>query len=594
MKHKHFSLLFLLLIFFCLSFSQTILAPDLQCIDNNNSNGDITLYWTNPPVNPCGAFVQYTIYASQTGAGGPYNSIAVTSAAATSFVLTNYLSVSPTWHFYMETNYNCPGATVLQSDTINNLNPATPQIVNVDVTTGGDVVFNWLPSSSPQTHGYVIFYYLANGNAFPLDTVYGRFNTTYTDIAGDPTTQSLVYTVAAFDSCWKFSSFNTLPHNTIFATANSVVCQTQINLSWNRYINWVPGVKEYQIWVSRNLGPFGWAASVDSGTHTYNYTGFNDGDSLCIQIRAVSLADTTVVSNSNMMCMRASIVQPPAYNYITNITVDLSNHITTTWIIDVQGELIYYTIQNSGNNISFTNVEELPTPSPLNPSETYIDSNVTPEKSPYYYKVIAFDSCQNPYPTAVAKTICLKGELFDYYVANLTWNDLEIDSSVVLRYNLYRNFGSGYQLIKTFLPGVNSYSDSLQQFIDEKGIFCYRIEAVYDLNLVRAGFSQTLSSFSNEQCIIHRPIIYIPNAFAPNGVNSVFKPTIIYGDPKAYSLSIFNRWGGKIFESNDPAIGWDGSDHGKDAQQGGYAYLIQFYANDGVKVERKGMVLLVK
>ena len=580
--------------YLCRSFSQTILAPDLQCIDNNNSNGNLTLYWTNPAQNPCGSFVQYTIYSSRNGPAGPYNDTSVTLSSATSIVLPNYLSVSPTWYFYMEAKYNCQGAVTLQSDTINNLNPITPQIKNVDVTTGGDVTFNWAPSTSPQTQGYVIYYYLSNGNSFPLDTVYGRFNSTYTDVTGDPTTQSLLYTVAAFDSCGHFSSFNTLPHNTIFAKANSVVCQTQINLSWNRYINWIPGVKEYQIWVSKNLGSFTWAASVDSGTLAYNYTGFNDGDSVCIQIRAISAADTNIASNSNMMCMRASIVQPPAYNFVTNITVDLSNHITTTWIIDVHGELIYYTVQNSGNNTSFNTVEELAAHSPLNPSETYIDSNVTPEHSPYYYKVVAFDSCQNQYSTALAKTICLKGELFDYYVANLTWNDLELDSANVLRYNLYRNFGNGYQMIKTFLPGINTYSDSLQQFIDEKGIFCYRIEAVYDLNLPTANFHQTLSSFSNEQCIIHRPIIYVPNAFAPNGVNNVFKPTIIYGDPKGYSFTIFNRWGGKIFESNDPAIGWDGNDHGKEAQQGGYAYLIQFFANDGVKIERKGMVLLVK
>ena len=150
-------------------------------------------------------------------------------------------------------------------------------------------------------------------------------------------------------------------------------------------------------------------------------------------------------------------------------------------------------------------------------------------------------------------------------------------------------------MLRTFAPGTNAYSDSLQQFLNADGIFCYRIEAVYDLDLPTAHINhQTLSSWSNEKCIIHRPIIYIPNAFAPNGVNNVFKPTIIYGDPQGYSLVIFNRWGGKVFESNDPAIGWDGTDHSKEAQLGAYAYLIQFYANDGVKVERKGMVLLVK
>ncbi len=576
------------------SFCQTILAPDLQCVLVDQSNGDITLYWTNPPVNGCGAFLQYTVYASSNGPAGPYNTFAVPTQSASSFVYPNAISISATWYFYVEANYNCPGATVLQSDTVNNLNPAIPQIANVDVTQNGNAIINWAPDSSPQTQGYVIYYYAQNGQIFPFDTVYGRFNTSVADFTADPTSQSLSYTVAAFDSCNKFSAFNTFPHNTIFATQSSAACVNKIDLKWNRYINWPQGVQQYEIWASRNSGPFGLATIVDSSTLAFPFTFYNDGDSLCIFIRAVSLADSTVISNSNLMCLRASIVQPPAYNYITNITVDLSNNVSTTWIIDVAGELIYYSIQNSGNGVSYTNVIQLTAPSPLNASETFVDSNVTPEHSPYYYQVTAVDSCQNQYITSAAKTICLKGELFDYYIANLTWNDLEIDSAKIIRYNLYRNSGSGYQLIKTFPFGVNSFSDSLQQLLQEDGIFCYRVEAVYDLNLPLANFNQTLSSFSNEQCIIHRPIIYIPNAFAPSGVNNVFKPTIIYGDPKGYTLTIFNRWGGKVFESNDPALGWDGNDHGKEAQQGGYAYLIQFSANDGVKVERKGMVLLVK
>src|ERR1043165_4523141 len=86
---------------------QTILAPDLQCVINDDVNGDIILNWTNPPANGCGPFVQYTIYASQTGPGGPYNQVAVTNQAATSFVLTGYRAASPNWWFYMEANYNC-------------------------------------------------------------------------------------------------------------------------------------------------------------------------------------------------------------------------------------------------------------------------------------------------------------------------------------------------------------------------------------------------------------------------------------------------------------------------------------------------------
>lgn len=596
MKLKFLLIPFFVVAFCLAGFAQVILAPDLQCVQNDQVNGDILLSWTNPPANPCGAFAEYTIYTSKTGPGGPFDSVSVTNQAATSQLLTGYLGISPTWYFYMVAKYNCPGATVLSSDTVNNLNPTTPTIVNVEVTANGDVIFNWEPGPSPQTQCYIIYYYLPNGLAVPLDTVCGYSSSTYLDVIGDPTTGSLVYTIAAVDSCGKISAYSTSPHNTIYATAGTVACQSQVNLAWNRYINWPQSVLRYEVWVSRNDSAFSKVADVDTTNLVYNYTGFDDGDSLQIYIRAVSAADTSVVSISNYMRLKATIVQPPKYNYITNATVGLDNHITVTWLIDTQAELTFYKMQRSDNSTVYRPIEQLVVPDPLNQFEVYEDSvAIMPEKNDYYYKVIAVDSCQTEYESSIVRTVNLQGELFDYYIANLTWNDFELsEGATVLRYNLYRSITGTYQLLRTFAPGTNSYSDSLQQFLDASGIFCYRIEAVYDLDLPLANYKQTLSSWSNEQCIIHRPIIYIPNAFAPNGVNNVFKPTIIYGEPKGYVMTIFNRYGGKVFESNDPDVGWDGADHGKEAPLGAYAYLIQFFANDGVKVERKGMVLLVK
>lgn len=53
--------------------------------------------------------------------------------------------------------------------------------------------------------------------------------------------------------------------------------------------------------------------------------------------------------------------------------------------------------------------------------------------------------------------------------------------------------------------------------------------------------------------------IYVPNAFTPNGneLNEVFLP-ISNCKITNYHLTILNRWGVKIFESNNPNIGWNG------------------------------------
>ena len=588
------------------NFGQVINPPTILCV--SNSNGDVIINW-GLPTNNCGPFVNYTIYASSTSPTGPYTLAAtITTQATSTYTLTGYFTAHPNWWFYMESSYNCPGGTVISSDTIDNQSPATPAIVSVTVTPNNQSIVTIDPSTSQQTSHYILYYYLPNGTAIPWDTVYGIKDTVVTDtstiLQHDPSQFAQVFTVAAVDSCGNRSAFNTHPQNTILATAANTECQRQVNITWNRYINWPSGVAQYEIWVSKNGGPFTEDGFVDTATLTYGYTNFNTGDTLQIFVRATSAADTNIVSNSNVIHLKAIIVQPSSYIYITNVTVNAANQIDITWTIDTVAQLIFYKVLQSVDGVVYSPTEQIPVPTPLQHFETFGDSDyVFPQNNPYYYEIDAYDSCQNQYVSPFAKTICLTGILYDYYVAKLTWNDFLLANATVLRYNLYRDFGNGFQLVHTFQPGVNLYFDSLQllpNFLGERGTFCYRIEAVYFLNLPSpSGYQDTLISSSNQVCIVHRPVIYVPNAFSPglNGApaeNQTFHPTIIYGSPTNYSLLIFDRWGTKIFESNDLAIGWNGTNHGKEAEMGGYGYLIDFTADDGTLIERKGMVLLVR
>ena len=59
--------------------------------------------------------------------------------------------------------------------------------------------------------------------------------------------------------------------------------------------------------------------------------------------------------------------------------------------------------------------------------------------------------------------------------------------------------------------------------------------------------------------------IFVPNAFTPNGDgnNDFFE---IYGKIKAIEfleIQLFNRWGEKVFESNDHHFKWDGTFKGE-------------------------------
>ena len=94
-------------------------------------------------------------------------------------------------------------------------------------------------------------------------------------------------------------------------------------------------------------------------------------------------------------------------------------------------------------------------------------------------------------------------------------------------------------------------------------------------------------------------LFYIPNVFTPDGsdFNDVFKPVMTSGvDIYDYHLTIFNRWGERVWESYDLDYGWDGrySDRGL-VEDGTYIWSLEF--GDLISNERheyKGHVTILK
>lgn len=74
-------------------------------------------------------------------------------------------------------------------------------------------------------------------------------------------------------------------------------------------------------------------------------------------------------------------------------------------------------------------------------------------------------------------------------------------------------------------------------------------------------------------------IFYVPNTFTPDGneYNNSFHPVMTSGfDPFNFKLTVFNRWGEKVFETNDHKVGWDGTYNGIIVQNGTYTWTISF------------------
>ncbi len=88
--------------------------------------------------------------------------------------------------------------------------------------------------------------------------------------------------------------------------------------------------------------------------------------------------------------------------------------------------------------------------------------------------------------------------------------------------------------------------------------------------------------------------IYIPNSFSPNGdgINDEF---LAFGyNITDFTMEIFDRWGEKLFSSNDLYKGWPGTYKNNPSEVAVYIYKITYKGLDGKKITKTGHVTLNK
>ncbi len=91
---------------------------------------------------------------------------------------------------------------------------------------------------------------------------------------------------------------------------------------------------------------------------------------------------------------------------------------------------------------------------------------------------------------------------------------------------------------------------------------------------------------------------YMPNAFTPNGdgQNDGFLGKGYLEGVTDFSLTIWNRWGELVFQTNDPNEAWNGRkmNVGPMSPEGVYVYVVTFTEPRGQKREFKGFATLVR
>ncbi|OIP03524.1 MAG: hypothetical protein AUJ97_04365 [Bacteroidetes bacterium CG2_30_32_10] len=86
----------------------------------------------------------------------------------------------------------------------------------------------------------------------------------------------------------------------------------------------------------------------------------------------------------------------------------------------------------------------------------------------------------------------------------------------------------------------------------------------------------------------------VPTGFSPNndGINDTL---YVRGGPfSSLQFIIYNKWGEKIFESNNPEIGWDGTRKGKKEPVGVYLWTFNAVTLDGKIYTKSGEVTIIR
>ena len=555
-----------------------VVAPEFLCVSNDS------LMWI-PATNSCGAFNAYEVYGS-TNETGPYTLLeSITDPSETVFFHVD--ANTQTWYYYLLTNANCPGEAVLTSDTLDNLIPVAEPIQNVTITPAG-VEINWFPSLSPEVYAYVVSRNTGLGTTI-LDTVFGGI-TTYIDTTADPQNVSEVYFVVAIDPCGN-KSLVVDPHNTILLDITPQNgCENGIVLNWNPYQNWAQGVTRYDIFVSINGAADIRIGEVPGNSTTFTYLLANDGENLCFKVEAVE--DITLArSLSSTACTTVDIQQPLRNIELLGASVNTNGSVDIEWVWDetaliVDANVFYV---GAGDDVVFN--ESLVLNTPLSTINTLNVTSVNAQSSAYFFNIDGTDECGNRIMSNESISPFLMGVSQGESTNLLTWQPYTHSLATAISYELIKMTTAGEEVI--FSGNISDVKFTDNNIGGSAALEnCYYLRVLVEFTLTDGTvFNRILHS--NTVCLIPDPKVYVPNVFAPNGSNSQFRPFLSFNVNTNYTMNIYDRWGGHVFNSKDINNGWKGRRNGEIMPQGVYLYIIEIQPEGGEVIQLSGDVMLL-
>ena len=154
-------------------------------------------------------------------------------------------------------------------------------------------------------------------------------------------------------------------------------------------------------------------------------------------------------------------------------------------------------------------------------------------------------------------------------------------------------------LIKNGTVGGNTYNWWVKDdfYSDDYNIrYSFSDTGCVSFKLVASNELGCVDSLRKDICVIDGFTFWVPASFTPNndGLNDVFIPVGVGYVNEEYLFEVYNRWGDRIFRTQDMNTGWDGKLKGDVVELGQYMWYATVRDKLGVIHHIKGFVDVLK
>ncbi|MFM9945737.1 MAG: gliding motility-associated C-terminal domain-containing protein [Bacteroidia bacterium] len=360
----------------------------------------------------------------------------------------------------------------------------------------------------------------------------------------------------------------------------------EINLSWSA----IPASKFFSYTVLYKIFPDGKTVVVDSFRTTLEgkYLDKNVSDprnkNYSYYLKVVNLCQVGGALSYKVTSVQESL-SPVKPTKVITTTVVANKDVSIHWLPSQEPDFGTYSIYRSLNTptLNFEYVKDFG-----NRGDTfYVDNTVDVQTQSYCYSLVVHDKCGlSSLKSNVGCNIVLSGISKPFFHV-LDWQPYRQWDAGVMNYSLERCVDTGsLRSIVSVDANELTYDDHALDY--DWGGYWYSVVAHENFK----GYLAT--SRSNSIYLIQPPLLHVPNAFTKNKdqLNETwgFVPVFV----KTYHMQVFNRWGEKVFDSEDKHQDWDGNHMEETKGIEVFIWQVTYTGWDRSSHYQKGTVTVIK